>query len=48
MVLFGETLETLTALEPSSRAAYLTPFFVSLLVEIGALYKVLNYTSKSE
>lgn len=48
MVLFGETLETLTALEPTSRAAYLIPFFISLLVEIGALYKVLNHTSKSE
>jgi arginine exporter protein ArgO len=46
MILFGETLETLTALEPTSRAAYLIPFFVSLLVEIGALYKVLNHTSK--
>ena len=48
MILFGETLETLTALEPTSRAAYLIPFFISLLVEIGALYKVLNHTSNSE
>lgn len=48
MVLFGKTLETLTAIEPSSRATYLIPFFVSLLVEIGALYKVLNHADKSE
>jgi len=48
MVLFGETLETITTIEPTSRAAYLIPFFVSLLVEIGALYKVLNHTSKLE
>lgn len=48
MVLFGETLETLTGLEPISRAAYLIPLFVSLFVEIAALYKILNRTSKSE
>lgn len=48
MVLFGETLEALSALETISRVTYLTPFFIALWVEIGALYKVLNHASKSE